>query len=36
MSAIWIFLSNAFVVGTLGIVAYGLYRMFGGGHRHVH
>jgi hypothetical protein len=36
MSGIWIFLANAFVIGTLAVVAFALYKMFGGGHRHVH
>jgi hypothetical protein len=36
MSGLWMVLSNAFVIGTLAVVAYALYRMFGGGHRHVH
>ena len=35
MSALWIFLANAFVVGTLAVAAYALYRMFGGGQHHL-
>ena len=33
MSAFWTTVVYAYVLGTLAAVMYGLYRMFGGGHR---
>ena len=30
----WAVISNLFVVVTLAVVAYAIFRMFGGGHHH--
>ena len=39
MAVFWAIVTIAFVVATLGVVAYGIVAMFGGGfgsHRHAH
>ena len=37
MAVFWAIVTIAFVVGTLGVVAYGIAAMFGAGfHRHAH
>jgi hypothetical protein len=36
MAAFWEAVTMIFVVGVLATVAYGTYRMFGGGQRHSH
>ena len=36
MSVLWTAVTFAFVAGVLGVVAFGLFRMFGGGHRPQH
>jgi hypothetical protein len=36
MAAFWEAVTMLFVVGVLATVAYGTYRMFGGGHLHSH
>jgi hypothetical protein len=36
MDAFWIFVTYAFVLGTLATVALATARMFGGGHWHHH
>jgi hypothetical protein len=36
MAAFWEAVTMLFVVGVLATVAYGTYRMFGGGHLHTH
>ena len=28
----WAVISNVFVIATLGVVGYAMFRMFGGGH----
>ena len=36
MELLWTCISIAFVVGTLTVVAFAMYRMFGGGHTPQH
>jgi hypothetical protein len=36
MNVFWIIVVYAFVIGTLGAVAFGLLKMFGGGPRPQH
>ena len=36
MELLWSTVSIAFVVAVLAVVAFGTYRMFGGGHTHQH
>jgi hypothetical protein len=35
-TAFWTIVVYAFVVGVLAVVGFGIIRMFGGFHRHVH
>jgi len=36
VSIFWVIVVYLFVLGTLGVVALGLYKMFGGGQRPQH
>ena len=36
MEVLWTAVTFAFVAGVLGVVALGVFRAFGGGHRHQH